>query len=102
MQMYRLSVFRITTILNNKTSAGAELIHPLSRDAHVCPGYAMNTKEDEGTQHLKAIAAFLAQRYSGGQFGTVDNWVIGNEVNARTEWYYMNSTNLELNVKLSS
>ncbi|MEE3493634.1 MAG: DUF5722 domain-containing protein [Butyrivibrio sp.] len=91
--------FQLTlTILNNKTSAGADLIHPLSRDAHVCPGYAMNTKEDEGTQHLKAIAAFLAQRYSGGQFGTVDNWVIGNEVNARTEWYYMNSTNLELNV----
>jgi len=91
--------FQLTlTVLNNKTSAGADLIHPLSRDEHVCPGYAMNTKEDEGTQHLKAIAAFLAQRYSGGQFGTVDNWVIGNEINARTEWYYMNSTNIELNV----
>ncbi|WP_026651474.1 DUF5722 domain-containing protein [Butyrivibrio proteoclasticus] len=91
--------FQLTlTILNNKTEAGADLIHPLSRDSHVCPGYAMNTKEDGGTQHLKAIAAFLAQRYSGGSFGTVDNWVIGNEVNARTEWYYMNSTNLELNV----
>jgi hypothetical protein len=57
----------------------------------------MNTKEDGGTQHLKAIAAFLAQRYSGS-VGVVDNWVIGNEVNARTEWYYMNSSNLELNV----
>ena len=91
--------FQLTmTILNNKTEAGADLIHPLSRDEHVCPGYAMNTKEDAGTQHLKAIAAFLAQRYSGGAYGTVDNWVIGNEVNARTEWYYMNSTNLELNV----
>ncbi|MBO4456083.1 MAG: hypothetical protein J5802_00030 [Butyrivibrio sp.] len=94
-----LNNFQLTlTILNNKTAAGADLIHPLSRDAHVCPGYAMNTKENGGTQHLKAIAAFLAQRYSGGQFGTVDNWVIGNEVNARTEWYYMDSTNLELNV----
>ena len=91
--------FQLTmTILNNKTEAGADLIHPLSRDSHVCPGYAMNTKEDAGTQHLKAIAAFLAQRYSGGAYGTIDNWVIGNEVNARTEWYYMSSTNLELNV----
>ena len=91
--------FQLTmTVLNNKTDAAADLIHPLSRDEHVCPGYAMNTKEDGGTQHLKAIAAFLAQRYSGGAYGTVDNWVIGNEVNARTEWYYMNSTNLELNV----
>ncbi|WP_026489501.1 DUF5722 domain-containing protein [Butyrivibrio sp. XBB1001] len=95
----RSNNFQLTlTILNNKTAAGADLIHPLSRDSHVCPGYAMNTKEDGGTQHLKAIAAFLANRYSGGAYGTVDNWVIGNEVNARTEWYYMNSTNLELNV----
>lgn len=86
------------TILNNKTEAGADLIHPLSRDSHVCPGYAMNTKEEGGTKHLKAIAAFLAMRYSGGAYGTVDNWVIGNEVNARTEWYYMSSANLELNV----
>ena len=94
-----LNNFQLTmTILNNKTDAGADLIHPLSRDAHVCPGYAMNTDEDGGTQHLKAIAAFLAQRYSGGAYGTVDNWVIGNEVNARTEWYYLNSTNIELNV----
>ena len=90
--------FQLTmTILNNKTAAGADLIHPLSRDSHVCPGYAMNTKEDGGTQHIKAIAAFLAQRYSGA-YGVVDNWVVGNEVNARTEWYYMNSTNIELNV----
>jgi hypothetical protein len=95
----RANNFQLTmTILNNKTEAGADLIHPLSRDAHVCPGYAMNTDEDAGTQHLKAIASFLAQRYSGGAYGTVDNWVVGNEVNARTEWYYMNSTNLELNV----
>ncbi len=94
-----LNGFQLTmTILNNKTEAGADLIHPLSRDAHVCPGYAMNTDEDGGTQHLKAIAAFLAQRYSGGTYGTVDNWVVGNEVNARTEWYYLNSTNIELNV----
>lgn len=95
----RANNFQLTmTILNNKTAAGADLIHPLSRDSHVCPGYAMNTKEDGATQHLKAIAAFLAQRYSGGAYGTVDNWVIGNEVNARTEWYYLNSTNIELNV----
>jgi hypothetical protein len=98
-QWCSISGYQLTmTILNNKTAAGADLIHPLARDSHVCPGYAMNTKEDGGTQHLKAIASFLAQRYSGGAFGTIDNWVIGNEVNARTEWYYMSSANVELNV----
>ncbi|MBQ3790670.1 MAG: hypothetical protein II800_07035 [Lachnospiraceae bacterium] len=92
--------FQLTmTIINNKTSRNADLIHPMSRDGHVCPGYAMNTKEPGGTAHLKAIATFLAARYSGTDgHGQVDNWVIGNEVNARTEWYHMSSANLELNV----
>ena len=94
-------------ILNNRTAAGADLIHPLSRDAHVCPGYAFNTADAQGTEHLKAIASFLARRYSGTMEmdwqqgvmqGQVDNWVVGNEVNARTEWYYMSSDNLDLNV----
>ena len=92
--------FQLTmTIINNKTAAGADLIHPQSRDGHKCPGYAMNTKEAGGTAHLKAIATFLAARYSGTDgHGKIDNWVIGNEVNARTEWYHMSSSNLELNV----
>ena len=92
--------FQLTvTLLNNKTAAGADLIHPGARDGHACPGYAMNTKEPGGTEHLKAIATFLAARYSGTDgHGKIDNWIIGNEVNARTEWYHLNSTNLEYNV----
>ncbi len=94
------SGFQLTlTLINNKTAAGADLIHPLSRDGHACPGYAFNTKEAAGTAHLKAVATFLAARYSGSDgHGQVDNWVIGNEVNARTEWHHMSSSNLELNV----
>ncbi len=92
--------FQITlNILNNKTAAGADLIHPLARDSHVCPGYAFNTAEPYGTKHLKAIAAFLGMRYNGSSgYGQVDNWIIGNEVNARTEWYYMSTDNLDTNV----
>lgn len=86
-------------ILNDKTAEGADLIHPAARDDHDCPGYAFNTAEPGGTKHLEAIAYFLSSRYDGYQgHGQVDNWIVGNEVNARTEWYYTQSTDLDYNV----
>ena len=86
-------------LLNDKDSDAMDLIHPKARDSHVCPGYAFNTAEQEGSEHLEAIAYFLGSRYSGGQgYGQVDNWIVGNEVNARTEWYYTSSTDLDENV----
>ena len=87
------------TLINDKAAHTADLIHPLARDAHVCPGYAFNTVDAAGTAHLKAIAAFLGQFFNGATgHGQIDNWVVGNEVNARTEWYYTASTDLDFNV----
>lgn len=86
-------------LLNCGTGAySQDLIHPLAKGAS-CPGYALNVAEASGTNHLKAIGAFLGQRYSGkGSCGQIDNWILGNEVNARTSWWYLNSTSLDLNV----
>ncbi len=86
-------------LLNCGTGAySQDLIHPLAKGA-ACPGYALNVAEAAGTDHLKAIGAFLGQRYSGkAGCGQIDNWILGNEVNARTSWWYMNSTSLDLNV----
>ena len=80
----------------------SDLLHPLAReDGFSCPGYALNVAEAAGTNHLKAIAAFLAQRYDGTNgCGQVDNWIVGNEVNARTSWWYTNSTSLDFNVNI--
>lgn len=76
------------------------LIHPKAVGGD-CPGYALNVESQEAVNHLKAIAAFLGQRYSGKTgCGQVDNWVLGNEVNARTSWWYTNSTSLEFNVSI--
>ncbi len=88
------------SLLNNgKNPYAQDLIHPLAADGESCPSYAMNVAEDAGTGHLKAIAAFLGQRYSGQSgCGQVDNWILGNEVNARTSWWYTNSNSLDLNV----
>lgn len=88
-------------LLNGGISAYAQdLIHPLAQGGD-CPGYALNVADAAGTDHLKAIGAFLGQRYSGQLgFGQVDNWIVGNEVNARTSWWYTSSTSLDLNVNI--
>lgn len=95
---------QVTMVLLNggQNPYASDLIHPLAKeDDFSCPGYALNVEDAAGTNHLKAIAAFLAQRYDGTNgCGQVDNWIVGNEVNARTSWWYTNSTSLDFNVNI--
>ena len=91
---------KVTMVLLN--GAGSEytqhLIHPEAVGGE-CPGYALNVADEAAVNHLKAIAAFLGQRYSGALgYGQVDNWILGNEVNARTSWWYTKSDSLDFNV----
>lgn len=104
-KVFNLQGIEVTmAILNNGAEATQDLIHPLAKDGHTWsalawPGYAFNTAEPVGTKHLEAIAAFLGERYSGTEnCGQVDNWIIGNEVNARTECYYLGTDDLDVNV----
>lgn len=93
---------QVTMVLLNsgKGAYSQRLIHPLAVGGD-CPGYALNVADASGVDYLKAMAAFLGQRYSGKTgCGQVDNWIIGNEVNARTSWWYTNSTSLDLNVNI--
>ncbi len=89
-------------ILNGGRGAYTQdLVHPDAKDGAECPGYALNVADAAGVNHLKAIGAFLGQRYSGKMnFGQVDNWILGNEVNARTSWWYTNSASLDFNVNI--
>lgn len=86
-------------LLNCGTSEYTKhLIHPQAAGGN-CPGYALNVVDAAAVNHLKAIGAFLGQRYSGKLgFGQVDNWILGNEVNARTSWWYTKSDSLDFNV----
>lgn len=91
---------QMTMVLLNggKGAYSQDMVHPLAVGGD-CPGYALNVADSAGTEHLKAVAAFLARRYSGYyNCGQIDNWVLGNEVNARTSWWYMNSDSLDVNV----
>ena len=95
---------QITVVLLNRGEGAysQDLIHPMAKEGNVdCPGYALNVADADGVNHLKAVCAFLGQRYSGAVgCGQIDNWIVGNEVNARTEWWYMNSTSLDVNVNV--
>lgn len=93
---------QVTMVLLNggRSPYTQHLVHPTARGGD-CPGYALNVADSAGTEHLKAIGAFLGQRYSGqAGCGQVDNWILGNEVNARTSWWYSSSTSLDFNVNI--
>lgn len=81
----------VTLIILNNRSNDLSLLHPLSRNYSGANYYAFNTYDTDGVERLEAIAAFLASRYSGNGHGTVDNWIIGNEINAYSSWHYMNA-----------
>lgn len=81
-------------LLNNKSSAYPQLIHPLSRSGGSGHYYAFNAAEEEGIEYMAAIGAFLSSRYRDTEHGIVMNWVVGNEVNVRSDWNYMQYTDL--------
>lgn len=93
---------QVTMVLLNggRGAYSQDLVHPTAKGGD-CPGYALNVADASGTDHLKAIGAFLGQRYSGKlDHGQVDNWILGNEVNARTSWWYSSSASLDFNVNI--
>lgn len=49
-----------------------------------------NVETPEGYELTRATAAFLAERYNGSNhnYGIVNNWVIGNEINNQKVWNY--------------
>ena len=85
---------QVTFIVLNDLGADPTLIHPLARDGVAANYYALNAADQAGVEKLAAVASFLGQRYSNTGHGTVDNWIIGNEVNARQPWNYMQSSNV--------
>ncbi|MCM1126958.1 MAG: DUF5722 domain-containing protein [Lachnospiraceae bacterium] len=82
-------------LLNNRSSAYPQLIHPQARSGGSAPYYMFNGAEESGVEYMAAIGSFLAERYSGSSHGRISNWVIANEINARKEWNYMAHTDIE-------
>ena len=83
---------QVTLILLNNWAAGGTYVHPLSRDNTSQNYYAFNTVDQAAVEKLEAVAAFLGERFSNTGHGTVDNWIVGNEINARSPWHYMTAS----------
>lgn len=80
----------VSAILLNELDADCmQTTHPLARTKTTAPYYMMNGADQTGVDYLSAAASFLALRYSGIGCGRVDNWIIGNEITARSEWNYI-------------
>lgn len=93
----------LTMVLLNPYAKGEEyMISPYSRNGLGRSNYyMMNTSEDSGLEALEAVVAFLANRYNGKNgVGQVDNWVIGNEVNARDIWNYTRNMDIATYARL--
>lgn len=89
--------YHVTAIvLNDLNESYPELIHPMSRrKTSQSMYYAFNTAEKTGVRTMEAAALFLAERYSGGVYGCIQDWVIANEINQQKIWNYMATDNLD-------
>ena len=76
-------------LLNELDPTCMQTTHPLARTQTTSPYYMFNAADASGVEHLAAAASFLASRYSDIGVGRVHNWIIGNEITARSQWNYI-------------
>lgn len=90
-QKYNSMGMQVTMIILADKAAGKDYISPYSYNgmgkAH--DYYAFNASSEEALNRLGDAMAYVAQHYSNIGYGQVDNYIIGNEVNAWYKWNYM-------------
>lgn len=92
----------VTITLLNKYKSGYEyLLHPGVSYREGTSFYAVNTSTQQGLEVVSAATHFLAERYSGtnADYGKVDNWIVGNEVNDNLLYYYMGKQDVDTFVR---
>lgn len=87
-------------ILNDWNDSHPDLIYPGTKKSSNTFYYMFNAANQAGYEQTRAIAAFLADHYSGKNpdYGKVSNWIIGNEINNQ-QWNYMGPMDLTNYVK---
>ena len=82
---------QVSVIIVVDAAADGRFISPYSMDQLGLHNYyGLNASTKEGVELLAAASSYLANRWCGRGYGQVDNFIIGNEVNAYTMWNYMN------------
>lgn len=88
---YNRQGIQVNMIILVDGNTPAQYVNPFSMDgwgAH--NNYGLNAHTSEGAAALASAASLLARHYAGTGHGQVDNFIIGNEVNAWWLWNYMN------------
>lgn len=82
-------------ILNGWNDNAPDLIYPGTKKNDNAFYYMFNAATENGLDQTKAIASFLAERYSGSNpdYGKISNWIIGNEINNQ-QWNYVGPRDL--------
>jgi hypothetical protein len=85
-------------ILNGWNDATPQMFRPgtTKQPQTTAQYYAFNASTPEGVETIKAIASFLAERYSSlnSPYGKVSNWIIGNEINNQY-WNYTGAMGID-------
>lgn len=86
---------QVSMILVADQAAKTEFISPYAYDGLGAHNYyGLNATTTDGIELLAAAGSFIAARWSSysyfGMNAKVDNFIIGNEVNAWYQWNYMN------------
>ncbi|SDB25868.1 hypothetical protein SAMN02910298_01310 [Pseudobutyrivibrio sp. YE44] len=88
---YNAQGMQVNVILLVNDSTPINYINPYSYDGLGAHNYyGLNANTAEGVKSIQEAASFVAKHYSGIGYGQVDNFIIGNEVNAWWLWNYMN------------
>ena len=97
-RMSEKSMTVTAVILNGWNDNTPQLVYPgvTKQPESTVFYYGFNASTKEGYETIKAIASFLADRYSSlsSPYGKVSNWIIGNEINNQ-QWNYMGNMPLD-------
>lgn len=101
-KMSEKSMTVTAVILNGWNDSTPQLVYPgvKKQPENQVFYYGFNASTQEGYETIKAIASFLADRYSSlsSPYGKVSNWIIGNEINNQ-QWNYMGAMGLDQYLK---
>lgn len=82
-------------ILNPYRDNALQMIYPDARMKTNAANYAVNVSEQVPEEMLEAVISFIANRYNGGQYGSVHRYIIGNEVNSSSSACYAGELSVE-------
>ncbi len=85
----------IASILNRRNDAFPELYYPNTDDSSESMYFAFNTTTKEGCNTAEAFLEFFVNRYSGGEYGKISEWLVGNEVNDNLQYHYMTPCSMQ-------